>query len=176
MTVIETERLLLCTWEPEDWRAFLRLTTDPQVMRYIHTAALWSEEQTRAFVAQQIAYQQQLGFCMWEMARKPGGELIGMCGLKPLGSTPEIEIGWWLLPEYWGNGLATEAAAAALRYGFEQARLERIVAVAQPENAASVRVMEKIGMQYAEHTMHKGIAVVKYAAAQRPTERARFSF
>ena len=165
MTVIETERLLVRTWDADDWRDFLRLTTNPLVMRYIHTSDTWSEERTREFVEQQIAFQQQLGFCMWKLARRPAGELIGMCGLKPLGSTPEIEIGWWLLPECWGQGLATEAAAAVLRYGFERAGLERIVSVAQPENAASVRVMEKIGMEHAGHTMHKGIAVVKYAAA-----------
>ena len=76
-----------------------------------------------------------------------------------------MEIGWWLAVKYWGRGLATEAAACALRFGFEQARLPRIIAIAQPANGRSLRVMEKIGLAFERDAVHKGIPVVVYSGA-----------
>jgi len=80
-------------------------------------------------------------------------KLIGWCGLAFLDKTEEIEIGYGIAKEYWGRGFTTEAATASIRYGFEEARLNRIVAVAMPENITSRRVMEKIGMKF-EKTGH----------------------
>ena len=79
----------------------------------------------------------------------PEGELVGWCGLGPLPTEEsEIEIYYGLSSAAWGRGIATEAAAALLGYGFESAGLERIVAIVRPENPASRRVLEKIGMVY----------------------------
>ena len=82
--------------------------------------------------------------------------MIGFCGLQTLAETPEIEIGWWLARAWWGKGLATEAAREALRDGFERVGLRRVVAIAQPQNRASIRVMEKLGMKFARETSHRG--------------------
>jgi len=76
---------------------------------------------------------------------------------------PEVEIGWWLAPAYWGKGLATEAARQALAYGFEVGNLYRIVAIAQSANRDSLRVMERIGMRFEREAVHKGIRVVLYS-------------
>src|ERR687884_170254 len=73
---------------------------------------------------------------------KDGGELLGYCGLKTLADTPDIELLYGIVEEHWGRGLVTEAARAALRFGFEEAGLDYIVAIALPENVASQRVME----------------------------------
>jgi ribosomal-protein-alanine N-acetyltransferase len=89
--------------------------------------------------------------------------MIGFCGLQPLDGTAETEIGWWLAHAWWGKGLVTEAARAALRDGFERAGLARIVAVALPANRASVQVMEKLGMKYEREMIHRGFDVVLYA-------------
>jgi RimJ/RimL family protein N-acetyltransferase len=82
---------------------------------------------------------------VWAVVHKKHQKLIGHCGFKFLENTPEVQIGYLLLPSYWGRGLATEAASAALKYGFEVAKFGRVVAIAKPENIASRRVMEKVG-------------------------------
>lgn len=82
------------------------------------------------------------------VAHKTGGELIGHSGPKPLDTTAEIEVAYALAKSYWGQGFATEAARAAMRFGFEHLNLDRIVAVAVPENLASQRVMIKLVTTY----------------------------
>lgn len=144
----ETERLILRTWNSEDFAALRRLTADPEVMRYIGAGAPWSEAQTRAFIDRQIANAREHGFCLWALQEKASGELIGQTGLQSLGSSGEVEIGWWLRRDRWGLGLATEAAHAALRFAFDNAGRERIVAIANPANRASHAIMQKIGLRF----------------------------
>jgi RimJ/RimL family protein N-acetyltransferase len=133
-------------------------------MRYIGDGSPWPEERAREFVERQVALFGQLGFCLWKLAAKEGGGLIGFCGLQPLTEVGEIEIGWWLARAWWGRGLATESARVALRDGFERVGLRRIVAIAQPANAASIGVMRKLGMNFERVTEARGIPVAMYAA------------
>jgi RimJ/RimL family protein N-acetyltransferase len=130
-------------------------------MRYIGDGSPWPEERSRQFVERQIALFGERGFCLWKLL-KDGGP-IGFCGLQPLPETDEIEIGWWLARAWWGQGLATEAAREALRDGFERVGLQRIVAIAQPANRASVRIMQKLGMRFDRMTESHGIPVAMYA-------------
>ena len=160
--ILETPRLLFATWEAEDWKEFRDLTSDPVVVRYLGTGETWSEERRQEFVTRQQRNWQERGFCLWKLLERATERWIGICGLQPLPESSEIEIGWWLTPVYWGRGLATEAARRALAYGFEVSKLRRIVAMAQPANRASVRVMEKIGMKFGKEIVHKGIPVVLY--------------
>jgi RimJ/RimL family protein N-acetyltransferase len=160
---LETDRLILCEWAPEDWPQFHGIASDPEVMRYIAPGSPWPEEKSRAFVERQIELLRERQFCLWKLAPKSGGPLIGFCGLQPLRETSEIEIGWWLARERWGQGLATEAARAALRDGFARVGLARIVAIAQPANTASVRIMQKLGMRYEGTLDRNGITVALYA-------------
>jgi len=134
-------------------------------MRYIGDGAPWPEERARQFVERQMALFDERAFCLWKLVpRLPsGGGLIGFCGLQPLPETDEIEIGWWLARAWWGRGLAAEAARVALRDGFERAGLARIVAIAQPANMASIRIMRKLGMRFERMTESRGIPVVMYA-------------
>jgi RimJ/RimL family protein N-acetyltransferase len=135
-------------------------------MRYIGDGRPWAEERARLFVERQMALCGQRGFCLWKVVPKEGGGLIGFCGLQPLPETPEpaeIEIGWWLARAWWGRGLATEAARAAMRDGFARADLHRIVAIAQPANTASTRIMHKLGMRFERISESRGIPVALYA-------------
>jgi RimJ/RimL family protein N-acetyltransferase len=134
-------------------------------MRYIGDGKPWPEQRARQFVDRQIALEDERGFCLWKLSPKEGGGAIGFCGLQPLQETDpeEIEIGWWLARAFWGRGLATEAARMALRDGFERAGLQRIVAIAQPANTASIRVMRKLGMRFERLTESRGIEVALYA-------------
>lgn len=161
--MLETARTRMEAWQPEDAAAVRRLATDSRVMRHISGGEPWDDERIREFLARQIRQEEQLGYCLWKLMLKETSEMVGLCGLQPLAGTDEIEVGWWLAPEHWGKGIATEAALAALAWAFEQKKLSRVVAVALPDNHASIRVMEKLGMRFEGRVLHKGFEVVKYA-------------
>ncbi len=146
---------------------FRAIAGDPEVMRYIGDGTPWSEERSRQFVERQIEVFQDRAFCLWKLVPAEGGPLIGFCGLQPLAETPDIEIGWWLARSMWGRGLATEAARAALRDGFERIGLDRIVSIAQPPNTASIRIMAKLGMRNEGVTAFRGIPVVFFVITRQ---------
>jgi RimJ/RimL family protein N-acetyltransferase len=155
--MLETERLLLLPWRGEDVEPFRPIATDPQVMRYITGGKPWSDEQIQEFIQRQIAGLERNGFCLWRLVRKEQPErLIGFCGLQPWRDRPGldigyhgvIEIGWWLANDCWRQGFATEAARSALRFGFEQAGLEKIIAVTHRDNHASQAVARRIGLAF----------------------------
>lgn len=156
--------MILCPWEVGDWLDFSAIAADPEVMRYIGEGKPWPAERARQFVVRQMALFDERGFCLWKLLPKEGGPLLGFCGLQPLPETEEIEIGWWLARAWWGRGLATEAARAALRDGFERVGQTRIVSIAQPANTASVRIMQKLGMCFERTAKPLGIEVVMYVA------------
>ncbi len=162
--VIETERLFLREWLPEDFHHFKPIATNPKVMKYIGTGELWSDERIKRFIDNNIALHKKFGFCLWALIYKETQNLIGICGLSVLNQPDEIEIGWWLAPEYWGKGLATKVAQAVMSYGFEHLNLQRIVSIAQPSNQRSIQVMEKLGMHFEKMSTDRcGIEVVYYA-------------
>ena len=107
-----------------------RTLADPRAARYI--------------------WQRELGYTMWTVELRLSGKVIGACGFFPLeGTGPGIELAYHFAREYWGNGYATEAAAACLAFGLEGLGFERVVGITFSENSASRRVLEKIGMTYA---------------------------
>ena len=161
--ILETNRLRFATWIKEDWKEFQKIATDPLVVRYLGTGEPWPDERIQEFVARQMENWERHGICLWKLLPKDDDTLIGICGLQHLPEGPDVEIGWWLAPSYWGQGLATEAARHALAYGFEVCNLERIVAIAQAANRDSLRVMERIGMRFEREAVHKGIRVLLYA-------------
>jgi len=167
--MLETARMRLLAWQPDDWLLLRPIATDPEMMRYISDGQPWPDERIREFVGRQIAHFERLRYCLWKLLLKESSEMIGFCGLQPLDGTAETEIGWWLARTWWGRGLATEAARAALLDGFERAGLERIVAVAMAANHASIHVMEKLGMKYEREMIHRGFDVV-LCAVDRPAQ------
>jgi ribosomal-protein-alanine N-acetyltransferase len=90
------------------------------------------------------------------------GPLAGFCGLRLFGDPPTVEVLYGLLPAYWGQGLATEAAMAMLRFGFEELGLERIYAGADPPNTASFCVMERLGMTFSKRIVAGGLEAIYY--------------
>lgn len=165
--MLETPRLRLLPWSTEDWVQLCPIAKDPEVVRYISSGQPWSDERIRGFVERQVTGFAERGYCFWRLQYKADGEIIGFCGLQPLEGTSEIEIGWWLAQERWGQGLATEAAREALRDAFERVGLKRVVSIAQPENLASTHIMEKLAMKFERETTHRGIGVVLYST-ERP--------
>ena len=160
MPEIETPRLRLRHFTLDDFDDLFRLYSDPQVMQYLSPR---TREQTQASLCKHIQHWQEYNFGMWGVIELESGKMIGRCGLGFLDNTPEVELGYVFDKSYWNMGLATEASQATLKYGFEEVELERIVAIAKPENSASVRVIQKIGMQYEKDAHYYLVDVVYYA-------------
>jgi RimJ/RimL family protein N-acetyltransferase len=139
---LRTSRLLLRQWRDDDIAAFAELSADPVVMEYLLPLPGW--------VARKRAHWEEYGFGQ-RVVEIPGeASFIGVVGLETVSYeahfTPAVEVAWRLARAYWGKGYATEAARAALDYGFAQLGLGEIVAITVPANWRSRRVMERLRM------------------------------
>lgn len=147
-------RLVLEPLHPEaDFAWFHTMATNPNVMRYISSGVGFTPAQSREFLSRQVMHFQQHGYARWRLTQRETGEFVGVCGaeIKTLDDERVPELGWWIAPQFWGQGYATEAATASLDHLWETIRLPRITACAYPENAASIRVMEKLGLSFEKH-------------------------
>lgn len=168
MTIpLETQRLVFRDWTASDLEPFQLLCADPNVMEFVGDGTPWSRERSEQFVARACEMSRTHGFCQWPIIFKPCSTLIGFCGFVP--ASDGAEIGWRLAKERWGQGIATEAARAVLRHGFETLEFKRIIATVQSANRASIRVVDKLGMQ-AESTFHRsGREVILYSIHREAT-------
>lgn len=169
MPQIETARLLLRPYTPQDLDELAPILSNPEVMRYSPTGPIPKDqikEVTQKTLQFFIKHWQQHGFGVWAVVEKATAELIGHCGLNFLPNSPEVEVLYRLDKAYWNQGIASEAAKASLRYGFEQVKLDRIVAITAPEHIASRRVMEKCGLKYEKNAQFYNLDVVYYALAR----------
>jgi ribosomal-protein-alanine N-acetyltransferase len=164
--IIETERLTLRPFTADDLPELLRMRSDPDVVRYLGGTAMQTPEFTKERLRFYMDCRERYGFSMSPAIRKSDGAFVGWGGLQPLEESGEIEVGYGFDQPNWGRGYATELAAAWLRYGFEEAKLARIVAVANPENAASRHVMEKLGMKYEKNAWHYNHDCVFYSISR----------
>ena len=162
-SVIETARLRLRPFAPADLDDLHRLFTAPGVRRYL----LDDQVMPREWVAEEIASSAERfatnGGGLWSLFPKGEEKLIGACGYRFFHDPPELQLLYALAPTHWGTGLATEAARAMIRYGFEQLGLDRIVAATDPPNAASVRVMERCGLTYDKRATAGGLDTIFYS-------------
>ena len=150
MDAVETERLLLRRWRPDDIDPLTDIFAVPAVWHFPFGRGLTPEETAR-FVERQMEHWDTHGFGMWAAELEVDHTLVGYIGLAVPTWLPQVlpavEVGWRLHPDHWGKGLATEGGRAALRYGFETLALDRIIAILMPENVASARVTGRLGMQ-----------------------------
>ena len=147
-TVLQTERLLFRAFGTEDAPLIYSLNIHPEVVKYVHelpvTDITSAEENLQRILSQYKEY----GYGRWAVFTKDNNEFIGWCGLKYRPERNETDLGYRFIPQYWGKGYATEASKASIRYGFETLQLRQINAMAHVENLASLKVLEKIGMQF----------------------------
>lgn len=161
--MLETSRLILRRFVDDDLDVLTAIRSDPLVARFIGSGRPQSREQVADMMRAVESTWEHRGFGRYAVTLRPGGGMIGWCGLSLLDYTEEIELGYGIAQEEWGNGYATEAAAAVLKHAFASLHVDRIVAVADPTNAPSVRVLEKIGMVRERETEFYGRSVVYYA-------------
>jgi len=153
---VETQRLVLRRWCSGDAAALAAINADPEVMRYIGDGRPLSRRSSDDLLWWFEHEWDTRGFGLW--AVEEDGGLVGFCGLTVPMFLPEVlpavEIGWRLGRDAWGRGLATEAARAALRLGFDELRMAEIIAIVNPANARSLRVGAKLGMTARPSRLH----------------------
>ncbi len=161
---LETERLIIRAVTRDDVSGIHRIFSNPQVMKFILEEPLASEAETLERLQKVFNHQEQKGLSLWAVVDKSTREIIGDCGIFPVAwKGPGYEIAYHFLPQYWGNGYATEAATECLRYAFEEGGLDNVKGFVFRENVASVRVLEKIGMSFVEETdKYFGITTLVY--------------
>lgn len=171
--IIETERLALRRWTYADREAFRRMVADPDVMLHLHDFEPMSDAEADAALAITIKRYER-GYGDWAIVHPASGDILGESGLTPL-DDGEVEIGWMLLPPFWGQGYASELASAVKRHAFETLRMPRLVAFVRPDNDRSSRVALKIGMRLVERFInYHGQEMLKYEIAN-PTPDSRTS-
>ena len=146
--VLKTSRLLLRRWRRTDLEPFAALNADPVVMEHMPTVL--TSRETALWIARIELGFEEYGFGLWALEHGVTGDFIGLTGLSvpriEAHFTPAVEVGWRLAREHWGNGYASEAAVAALGFGFSESRLDEIVSFTVPANTSSIKVMERLGM------------------------------
>ncbi len=172
--MLETDRLILRPLDEKDIDAIFAMRSDPEVMRFIREPQNRDESANWVGLVSSLWATEQIGFCA--MVEKSLGKFVGWCGLWRLKETGEIEVGYAVAKEFWGKGYATEAALKFLDYAFEKLEPEKIVAVARPKNAASRRVMEKLGMDFVKTDTFYDQSLVQYAITKENYARNRKAF
>ena len=172
--MLETDRLILRPLDEKDINAIYAMRSDADVMRFIREPQNRVESANWVELVSSRWQDEQIGFCA--ILEKPSKKFVGWCGIWRLKETEELEIGYAVAKGLWGNGLATEAALVFLDYAFEKLEPEKIVAVARPENAASRRVMEKLGMNFVGTGIFYEQELVQYAITKEEYARNRKTY
>ena len=148
----ETQRLILRDWREEDWAPFWESNNTPAVMRWL--GGVSDEEECQKARERLESYRREHGHTFWVLERKEDGAILGFCGLKrcnqlggPLG---EMEVGWRLREDAWGQGYAKEAAIASIDLAFGRFGAAQVIALTVARNAPSWGLMQRLGMRRRE--------------------------
>lgn len=169
---VETDRFFLRAFEARDLDAAVRLFGDDEVQKYLVPENKRTVERMKITFRNVVRRWRERGFGLWCVAEKSADKMCGYCGFQYFDETPDVEIVFAFFKDCWGKGVASEAAKASLRFGFEELRFERVFAATHPENAASRRVLEKIGMTFEKRNTHYGIETISYVIACRDFRRS----
>ena len=165
--LLETDRLLLREWRDSDFEVYAAMCADPEVMRYLGGKTFNRMEAWR-HMAFLIGHWDLLGYGQWAVEEKESGKFIGRLGFLNPADWPGFEIGWTLARNVWGKGFATEAARRALQFGFNELDKDHVISLIHPDNAASIRVAERLGESLEGKTELLGHDVLIYGI-DRPT-------
>ena len=145
-TTLETKRLRLRLFTMDDLQIMFRLSTDPDVIKYADTAVKDMEEARQRLEQGPLSDYKKYGYGRFAVELKETGQVIGFCGIKYLPEIDLPEVGYRYLKEYWGRGIGTEAAKVCVDFAREDLKIKKLIALIIPENIASIKVAEKLGM------------------------------
>ena len=163
---LETARLRLRLFKPDDLDRMCEITRDPEVTRYIGYGHPLTREETRENLGKIMNGFRRRGYGRWALERRDTGALVGYCGLSSGNPEVGIEVAYMLAREEWGRGLAQEAGRAALRYGFETLGVASIAGLTLHGNRRSCKVLERLGMKFIRNDTYFGFDCVHYAIAR----------
>ena len=156
MPTFETDQVILRPFTLEDAAGLHQVNSTPEVMEYIGPVES-SVEKTRQYLQKgPLADYQKHGFGRHACLDKTSGEIIGFCGIKYVEQLGDVDIGYRFLPQYWGKGLATQTSQIIMDYAKHTLGLKRIIGLALPGNAGSIRVLEKLGLTYEKDIEYMG--------------------
>ncbi|MBP6431382.1 MAG: GNAT family N-acetyltransferase [Ferruginibacter sp.] len=162
--ILTTPRLYLRQFTLADAPLLLTLNSDPEVLKYLHEPVLKDEAHAIEILNTIIFPQYKNNLGRWAVHLNDSNEFIGWCGLKYRPEIDEIDLGYRFMKKYWGNGYAYESAKHVLDYGFNHLQLKTIVGRTHVENIASLKVLQKIGMQYIKDEMVDNCPVKTFIA------------
>ena len=161
---LETSRLRIRSFLPQDLDAYFSIVADADVMKYL--GGRLSKEQAERYIERAIKTEQTSGFSRYAVIEKGGGRFVGMCGFAPV--KDYIDLGYRFGKDVWGKGFATEAASAIVALGFEEHGFGEIVGLTHPENIASIGVLEKLGFTYQrEEVTPMGMRAKRYVVNRK---------
>ncbi len=167
---IETERLTLRSFREADVGAFFELSQDPDVMRYVGDRQLPSHEDTWRAVAGWLGHWAMRGYGQWAIEDRGSGRVIGRAGISNPAEWPGPEVGYLLGRTWWGRGYATEAAGAAMGWGFEEIGFDDLISLIDPDNTASIAVATRLGETHRGETELRGHRVLVYGIGRTEWE------
>ncbi len=163
---LETARLRMRLFTPEDLDRMCEITSDPEVTRYIGYGNPLTREETRGNIEKIMEGFRRRGYGRWALERRDTNRLIGYCGLSSGNPEVGVELAYMLAREEWGKGFALEAGRAALRYGFEAVGVDSIAGLTLHGNRRSRAVLERLGMKFICEATYYDFACVHYAIAR----------
>ena len=158
----ETDRLTLRPFASADVNALHEIFSKPTVLRYFPNQTPPNRAQVERIINFQLSHWEKHGYGWWAVELTELKKMIGWCGLQFLPETGETEVAYLLEPEHWGHGFGTEAARYSLHYGFIDLGIKKIVAIVHPDNLASRRVIEKLGMHFVDRASYFGMDCFRY--------------
>ncbi|MFH2103565.1 MAG: GNAT family N-acetyltransferase [Chloroflexota bacterium] len=167
---LQTARLSLRPWSPSDGDRLFTILQEEDILHYFPRTTPPTRDKVDKYIAHHLTHWQERGYGHWAVIYKQTNQIIGWCGLEFLPETDETEVAYLLSRDFWGRGLATEAARSAVEFGFQVASLERIIGLAHPGNIASQRVLEKCGLQFVDRKDYFGIELFRYWIDKPPSQ------
>ena len=166
MAMLETPRLILRPFREKDVDLVAALMANPDFMRF--SLGVFTRDQTVAFLEKILGWEQAGLPSLFAVTMRPNGALAGYCGFyhQIIDEKPEIEIGYRLHPDYWNQGITTEAASTVRDHAFRDLKLSRVISLIHPENVPSRRVAEKIGMTHEKDVIYRGLLTNVFAISR----------
>jgi RimJ/RimL family protein N-acetyltransferase len=149
MVVLETNRLRLRRLEVDDADFILRLLNEPSFLQNIGDKGVRTRDDARLYILNgPIASYEKFGFGLYLVELRESGAPVGICGLLKRDVLEDVDIGYALIPEFWSKGYAVESVSAVMSYASKVLGLKRVVAVVNPDNQSSIRLLERIGFRF----------------------------
>jgi ribosomal-protein-alanine N-acetyltransferase len=159
---IVSDRFFMRAFQDEDVQDLYAVMQNPEVLRYFPTQNSPSMEQVRKLVRSQQKHWDEHGYGWWALAEKGSDTLFGWCGLNYLPDSDEVELKYLLAQPYWGKGIATGASLLSLDRWISDTEIDELIGLVHPENIASQRVLEKVGMSFINEAQYFGMNLLRY--------------